>query len=74
LRHVEALRLYAAEHDGKLPATLSDFCVPLPIDPVSGKSFVYAIDGAIAHIRGSSVQAEEKDPRSNVHYEVTLQK
>ena len=74
LRHVEALRMYAARHNGKLPAKLSDVSVPLPIDPVSGKPFVYAIDGAIAHIRGSSVQAEEKDPRSNVHYEVTLQK
>jgi hypothetical protein len=74
LRHVEALRMYAARHNGKLPAKLSDVSVPLPIDPVSGKPFVYAIDGAIAHIRGSSVQAEEKDSISNVHYEVTLQK
>ena len=74
MRHVEALRLYAAEHDGKLPAKLSDISVPLPIDPVTGKPFVYAVDGATAHIRGSSLQGEEKDPGSNVHYEVTLQK
>jgi hypothetical protein len=74
LRHVEALRMYAAEHDGKLPAKQSDIPVPLPIDPVSGKPFVYAIDGATAHIRGSSVQAEENDPGYNVHYKVTLRK
>ena len=74
LRHVEALRMYAAEHDGKLPSKLSDIPVPLPIDPVTGKPFVYAIAGATAHIRGRSSQAEENDPESNVHYEVTLQK
>ena len=34
LRHVEALRLYAAEHDGTLPAKLSDVSVPLPDRPV----------------------------------------
>src|SRR5262249_43561212 len=30
LRHVEALRLYAAEHDGRLPETPGDVAVPLP--------------------------------------------
>jgi hypothetical protein len=74
LRHVEALRIYAAKHDGTLPARLSDFSVPLPIDPVTGTPFAYAVDGVTAHIRGSSLQAEEKDPGSNVHYEVTLRK
>ncbi len=33
LRHVEALRLYAADHIGSLPAKLSDVSVPLPDDP-----------------------------------------
>ena len=56
LRHVEALRMYAAEHDGKLPAKLSDISVPLPIDPFTGKPFVYAVDGATAHIRGCSLR------------------
>jgi hypothetical protein len=73
LRHVEALRLYSAAHDGKLPAKPSDVSVPLPIDPVTGQPFVYNIDGATAHIRGGSVQGDEKDPCS-VHYEVTLGK
>jgi hypothetical protein len=73
LRHVEALRLYSAAHDGKLPAKPSDVSVPLPIDPVTGQPFVYNIDGATAHIRGGSIQGDEKDPCS-VHYEVTLGK
>ena len=34
LRHVEALRLHAAEHNGTLPAKLSDVAVPLPVDPI----------------------------------------
>ena len=46
LRHVEALRLYAAEHNGSLPAKLSDFSVPVPDDPFTGKPFRYERDGA----------------------------
>ena len=47
LRHVEALRLYAAEHNGSLPAKLSDFSVPVPDDPFTGKPFRYERDGAM---------------------------
>lgn len=40
LRGAEALRLYAAAHQGKPPAKWSDItAVPLPIDPVTGKGF-----------------------------------
>ena len=74
LRHVEALRLYAAAHDSKLPAKLADIPVPLPIDPVTGQPFVYYVDGTTAHIRGSSLPGEDSDPGYNVHYQVTLQK
>ena len=45
LRHVEALRLHAAEHDGKLPVSLSEVAVPLPDDPVIGKPFRYEVAG-----------------------------
>jgi hypothetical protein len=72
LRHVEALRLFAAGHDGKLPTRLSEISVPLPFDPVSGKPFVYEVDGVTAHIRGASLQVGEKDTDSNLHYAVTL--
>jgi hypothetical protein len=64
LRHVEALRLYAADHDGHLPATPSAFSVPLPLDPVSGQPFAYTALGPTAHVR-----AENK-----IHYEITLRK
>ena len=36
LQTVEALRMYAAEHDGKLPADLSEIRLPLPPDPRRG--------------------------------------
>jgi hypothetical protein len=74
LRHVEALRLYAAAHDGKVPAKLSDVDVPLPADPFTGKPFRYTVEGATAHLHGSPPPGEEKNPAYNVHYEVTIQK
>jgi hypothetical protein len=74
LRHVEALRLYTAEHDGRLPAKLCDLSVPLPVDPVTGKPFVYTMEGTTAHIRSSSLRGRGKDPGDIVHYEVTVQK
>ena len=74
LRHVEALRLYAAEHDGTLPAKLSDVPVPLPVDPFTGKPFRYEVTASTAHLRGSPPPGLEKDPAFNMHYEVTFQK
>jgi len=73
LRHVEALRMYAAEHNGKLPSALTDISVPLPTDPFTGKPFRYNLDGATAHIRGTSPKGEEQNPGFNVHYEMTIQ-
>jgi hypothetical protein len=74
LRHVEALRLYAADHDGKLPEKLSDITVPLPSDPFTGKPFRYKTDGTTAHLRGNPPKGEEMNPAYNIHYEVTIQK
>ena len=53
LRHVEALRLYAAEHNGSLPVRLAECPVPLPDDPFTGKPFRYELDGTTARLRGS---------------------
>jgi hypothetical protein len=74
LRHVEALRLYAAAHGGRLPARLSDVSVPLPDDPFSGKPFRYRLDGASAHLFGSPPRGEEKNPAYNIHCEITIRK
>jgi hypothetical protein len=74
VRHVEALRLYAADHGGKLPEKLSDIPVPLPDDPFTGKPFHYKAEGTTAHLRGSPPRGEEKNAVFNVRYEVTIQK
>ncbi|MFO0844262.1 MAG: hypothetical protein U0797_18010 [Gemmataceae bacterium] len=74
LRCVEALRLYAAAHDGKLPARLSDCGVPLPADPFTNKPFRYETDGDSAHLRGTPPPGEAKNPAYNVHYHITVRK
>jgi hypothetical protein len=74
MRYVEALHLYAVEHDGKLPAKLSEISVPLPDDPFTGKPFSYEVIGATAHLRGGPPKGLEKDATFNVHYEINLQK
>ena len=44
LRCVEAIRLYAAGHDGKLPAALKEIEeVPVPVDPYTGQAFEYKV-------------------------------
>jgi hypothetical protein len=72
LRHVEAIRLYAAAHEGKLPARLSDVPVPLPVDPFTGKAVLYKVEGKRAILTGTPPRAEEKNPLFNVQYEVAV--
>lgn len=75
LRCVEALRMYAADHDGQLPARFDDVPVPGPIDPVSGMPFTYTLDGATATVRGTPVQREAWYTFYNFNaYEVTMKK
>lgn len=74
LRHVEAIRMYAAEHDGKLPEKLDQITVPLPLDPFTGKPFRYELDGSTAHLRGSPPATEAKIPQYNLHYQITIRK
>jgi hypothetical protein len=49
LRCIEALRLYAAAHAGKLPASLGDIKqAPIPTNPVTGRAFPYHLEGETA--------------------------
>ena len=49
LRILEALRLYGAAHDGRLPDKLGDVTeAPIPNDPVTGKEFLYRKAGDTA--------------------------
>ncbi|HEV3146049.1 MAG TPA: hypothetical protein VGZ47_19335 [Gemmataceae bacterium] len=74
LRTVEAIRMYAAEHNGKLPPKLSDIFVPVPDDPITGKPFRYQLDGETAHLRGTPPKGSENIAPFNMHYEITVQK
>jgi hypothetical protein len=74
LRCVEAVRLYAADNNGKVPAKLADLTVPVPIDPMTGKPFVYKADGQTATIQATPPRGEEKNAAYNVRYEVTVTK
>jgi hypothetical protein len=75
LRCVEALRLYAAAHDGMLPTTLSDITqVPVPIDPMTGHAFIYIADGDKATLVGPHPAGEEATSGNSLTYELTLQR
>lgn len=73
LRCVEAVRLYAAAHGGKLPATLAEVQeAPVPSDPFLGKPFVYRLDKGHATLEGPPPEREEANVRNALRYELTL--
>jgi hypothetical protein len=74
LRHVEALRLYAAGHEGKLPEKLAEITVPLPADPFTGKPFVYKKEGVVAQLCGGSPHGADKNRVYNVRYDVRIRR
>jgi hypothetical protein len=71
LRYVEAFRLYAAEK-GRLPDSLADVGVPLPVDPVTGQPFPYRVVGRKGILRGTPPRGREKNAAFNVQFEVTI--
>ena len=72
LRVVEAIRLYAASHDGKLPAALNEVTeVPVPRDPAMGMPLAYRRDGAAAVL--TLPDAGMKD-RPTPSYRITIRK
>jgi hypothetical protein len=75
LRCLEAFRLHAAAHDGKLPAALGDITqVPIPIDPVTGKAFEYRVSGDRATLSAPPPPGETPGAYNTVKYELTLQR
>ena len=73
LQCIEAMRLYAAAHDGQLPETLSDISqMEVPKDVMSGKAFEYRRTSAGAVLK--SVMPEGGGPKDMVHYEIVLKK
>jgi hypothetical protein len=76
LRCIEAIRAYAAGHDGRLPAALSDITeVPIPVDPVSGRAFEYMVVDDRFTLRESRLaDGQPVLLRTPLHYEVTLKR
>ncbi len=71
LRCVEAIRNDAAAHGGRLPAALDDIQeMPIPLDPMTGKPFVYRLDGKTAILEGPA--APGQDAKSSRSYEITI--
>lgn len=51
LTTIEALRAYAADHGGQLPAKLEDVTdTPVPVNPMTGKMFDYRVENGTATI------------------------
>jgi len=75
LRTVEAIRLYAATHDGKFPARLADIEeVPAPLDPVTAKDFEYRCDGDVATLRGPAPGKDKPNSDNTLVYELRIRK
>jgi hypothetical protein len=70
MRVIEALRMYAAAYDGRLPARLEDIeQVPLPPNPATGKPFVYRLDNGTAILE---LPASEGTPGYNRRFEIQV--
>jgi|GEM_PF-119534 len=73
LQVLEAIRMYAAGHNGKLPDSLADIRdVPVPVNPVTGQPYPYhfAADKAVLEI-----PAAPGDPaRVGWRFEITVRK
>jgi tetratricopeptide (TPR) repeat protein len=75
LRTVEALRYYAAEHDGQLPPSLAAIReVPLPLDPMTGRGFEYQRDGDLAKLRAPVPAGQTQNVTNSVVYELKIRK
>ncbi len=72
LRVIEAVRLYAFENGGKLPATLDSIKLPIPLDPVTGKPFSYTVKADTATLTGGN--PSPGTPSTNRSYEIRIRK
>jgi hypothetical protein len=72
---VEAVRLYAAAHDGKLPPSLEEITdVPMPLDPVTGKVFDYKLVVGSAFLSCTPFPGQTPDNANTPTYELMMRK
>ena len=73
LRCVEAVRLYAAAHADKPPASLDAITdVPIPMDPVTGKPFGYRVVGDRAFFSSAPFPGQPAINATTPTYELIL--
>jgi len=71
VQYIEAIRLYAANHNGALPPNLEAITeAPVPIDPATGRFFEYRVDGSTATLTAPAPPRYE--PEYKIHYELKL--
>jgi hypothetical protein len=59
LRIIEAVRNHLATHDGKLPETLDAITeIPIPLDPLTDRPFIWKVDGDAAILSAPPLVAE----------------
>jgi hypothetical protein len=69
IHYIEAIRLYAADHEGALPASLEAVTeVPVPDDPATGKPFAYKLDGSTATLSAPGPPGWESIPQFKIDY------
>ncbi len=70
---IEAIRLYAALHGGKLPSRLEDISeAPVPADAATGRPFGYKVDGDRAVIWAPAPPGGPDHPLHRINYELKL--
>ncbi len=73
VQYIEAIRLYAANHNGTLPPNLEAITeAPVPIDPATGKFFDYKVDGSTATLRAPAPSPYRNVPEFKIRYELKL--
>lgn len=73
LRVVEAIRMYAAEHDGRLPDALDQItAVPVPVNPATGQPFEYQNKGETATLKIPVHPPSQS--QNDWHLEITIAK
>ena len=73
LQCVEAIRMDAAAHGGKLPASLAAITVvPTPLDLATGKPFEYKTDGRTATLSAPYFAGGPRHPSYAIHFELKL--
>ena len=79
LQCIEAIRLYANAHEGKLPNSLEAITdAPVPLDPVTGKPFLYQVNGDSATLSAPAPpgfkRTGDDHQRYAIRYELKLAK